>query len=95
IISPLPPISVIAATPIIRCCSAQPLVQTVYLRDSTKDDIQVRVGQGVIDYGKLISLLQKQGYDRALVVDIRRQDDVDHMGEIRKIRLLLESLLLI
>lgn len=70
-------------------------IQSVYLRDSTKDQLQVRVGQGVIDYGKLINLLQKQGYDRALVVDIRRQEDVDHMGEMRKMRLLLESLLLI
>ena len=70
-------------------------VQTVYLRDSTKDDLQVRIGQGIIDYGKLISLLQKQGYDRALVIDIGRQDDVDHLGEIRKMRLLLESLLIV
>ncbi len=71
-----------------------PFVQAVYLRDSTKDQLQVRVGQGIIDYGKLINLLRKQGYDRALVVDIGRQEDVDHMGEIRKMRLLLESLLI-
>ena len=70
-------------------------VQTVYLRDSTKDDLQVRIGQGIIDYGKLVNLLQKQGYDRALVIDIGRQDDVDHFGEIRKMRLLLESLLIV
>lgn len=70
-------------------------VQTVYLRDSTKDDLQIQIGQGVIDYGKLINLLQKQGYDRALVIDIARQNDVDHMGEIRKMRLLLESLLIV
>lgn len=69
-------------------------VQAVYLRDSTKDDLQVRVGQGVIDYGKLINLLRKENYNRALIVDIARQDDVDHMGEIRKMRLLLESLLI-
>ncbi len=70
-------------------------VQSVYLRDTTKDDLQVRIGQGVIDYGKLISMLQKQKYDRALVVDIQRQEDIDHFGEIRKMRLLLESLLII
>ena len=70
-------------------------VQAVYLRDSTKDDLQVRIGQGIIDYGKLINLLRKEAYDRALVVDIARQDDVDHMGEIRKMRLLLESLLIV
>ena len=70
-------------------------VQVVYLRDSTKDDLQVQIGQGIIDYGKLVSLLQKQGYDRALVIDVARQADVDHMGEIRKMRLLLESLLIV
>ena len=69
-------------------------VQTVYLRDSTKDEFQVRVGQGVIDYGKLINHLRKASYGRALVVDIGAQDDVDHMGEMRKMRLLLESLLI-
>ena len=69
-------------------------VQTVFLRDSTKNDLQVRVGQGVIDFGKLINQLRKIGYNRALVVDIPPKDGVDHLGEIRKMRLLLESLLL-
>lgn len=69
-------------------------VQTVYLRDSTKEDKQVRVGQGIIDYGKLINQLRKTSYKRALVVDIDSQnDETDHMGEMRKMRLLLESLL--
>lgn len=70
-------------------------VQAVYLRDSTKDDLQVRIGQGIIDYGKLVNLLQKQGYERSLVIDVARQEDVDHLGEIRKMRLLLESLLIV
>jgi hypothetical protein len=53
----------------------------------------VRVGQGVIDFGKLINHLRKIGYNRALVVDIPPLDGVDQLGEIRKMRLLLESLL--
>ena len=69
-------------------------VHHVYLRDSTKDELQVRVGQGVIDYGKLVNLLVKHKYQRALCVDIRPEDGVDHMAELRKVRLLLESLLL-
>lgn len=69
-------------------------VQTVYLRDSTNEELQVRVGQGVVDFGKLINQLRKLKYDRALVVDIAPVEDVDHMGEMRKMRLLLESLLL-
>lgn len=68
-------------------------VTNVYLRDSTKDKLQVRVGQGIVDYGKLINQLSKVNYNRALVIDSPMQDDVDHMGEMRKLRLLLESLL--
>ncbi len=69
-------------------------VQHVYLRDTTSEDLQVRVGQGVIDYGKIVNFLVKHKYQRALCVDIRPQDGVDHMAELRKIRLLLESLLI-
>jgi sugar phosphate isomerase/epimerase len=67
--------------------------QHVHLRDSTKDKLQVRVGQGEIDYGKLIGQLAKVGYDRALTVDMRPLADIDHRAEMRKMRLLLESLL--
>lgn len=72
-------------------------VHNVYLRDSTPDNLQVRVGQGIIEYGKLINLLRKTGYDRALCVDIQPSDDpdIDHDGELRKLRLLLESLVLV
>ncbi len=69
-------------------------VQNVYLRDSTSEQKQVRVGQGVIDFGKLINQLVQLRYQRALVVEIVPLPDVDHMGEMRKMRLLLESLLL-
>ena len=72
-----------------------PYCQAVFLRDSTPDKSQVRVGQGDIDYGKLINQLRQARYDRALIVDIMPQDDVDQMGELRKLRLLLESLLII
>jgi sugar phosphate isomerase/epimerase len=68
-------------------------VHHVYLRDSSKDQLQARVGQGVIEYGKLINQLVKVGYQRALCVHILPQPDVDHLGELRKMRLLLESLL--
>ena len=66
--------------------------QNVHLRDTSKTELQVRVGQGEVDYGKLINLLRRVGYDRALCVDIRPQPDVDHAAELRKLRLLLESL---
>lgn len=65
----------------------------VHLRDSTKDKLQVRVGQGQIEYGKLIANLRRFGYNRALCVNMHEMDGVDQNGEMRKIRLLLESLL--
>ena len=68
-------------------------VYHVHLRDSKKDMLQVRVGQGEVDYGRLISQLLRQNYDRALSVNMQPMADVDQMVELRKIRLLLESLL--
>lgn len=68
-------------------------VYHVLLRDTKKDQLQVRVGQGEIEYGRLISQLSRVHYHRALCVHITEMPDVDHMVELRKIRLLLESLL--
>ncbi len=68
-------------------------VYHVHLRDTKKDQLQVRVGQGEIDYGRLITQLEREGYNRALSVHITAMPDIDHMVELRKIRLLLESLL--
>jgi sugar phosphate isomerase/epimerase len=65
----------------------------VHLRDSKKDQIQVRVGQGEIEYGRLITQLQRAGYDRALSIDIIPMEGLDTRQELRKLRLLLESLL--
>jgi sugar phosphate isomerase/epimerase len=76
--------------------SIDKLMKYVYhlqLRDTNKKAFQVRVGQGDIEYGRLIHQLQKLKYHRALCVNIAEQDDVDHIGELRKLRLLLESLL--
>lgn len=70
-------------------------VYHVQLRDTTKDQLQVRVGQGQVEYGRLVSQLGKVHYDRALAVDLHNQPDsgVDHNAEMRKLRLLLESLM--
>lgn len=65
----------------------------VRLRDTTKDRLQVRVGQGVVEYGRLVAQLSKYNYSRALCVDISPMADVDQFAELRKMRLLLESLL--
>ncbi len=68
-------------------------VYHIRLRDTSKDQLQVRVGQGEIEYGRLVNQLNKVNYDRALSVDMITIPDVDHMAEMRKMRLLLESLL--
>jgi len=65
----------------------------VHLRDTARTALQVRVGQGEIEYGRLIGLLAKVDYDRALTVHIGELPGVDHIAELRKMRLLLESLL--
>ena len=63
------------------------------LRDSTKSELNVRVGQGEVDYGKLISQLAHVDYDRALSIHMPPLEEHDHRSELRKLRLLLESLL--
>lgn len=67
----------------------------VALRDTNKQHFQVRVGQGDIEYGRLVTQLQKVRYTRALSVHIADlgNPEVDHAAEMRKMRLLLESLL--
>jgi sugar phosphate isomerase/epimerase len=74
----------------------EPALKHVYhvrLRDTTKDQLQVRIGQGEIEYGRLVNQLHKVRYDRALCVDMEPMPDVDQLTEMRKMRLLLESLL--
>jgi len=68
-------------------------VYHVRLRDTRKDALQVRVGQGEIEYGRLVRELNMVHYNRALCVDITPMPDVDQVAELRKMRLLLESLL--
>jgi sugar phosphate isomerase/epimerase len=70
-----------------------PYVYHVHLRDSSKSALHVRVGQGEVDYGKLLGQLEKVGYNRALTVVMPPLEGFDHRAEMRKIRLLLESLL--
>ena len=66
-------------------------VYHVRLRDTNKSSLQVRVGQGEVEYGRLVNQLSKCRYDR--YVDIIPQLDIDQMAEMRKMRALLESLL--
>jgi sugar phosphate isomerase/epimerase len=65
----------------------------IRLRDSSENDFQVRVGQGVLEFSKLVSQLNAVHYRRVLCVDLSPLPDVDNLSELRKMRLLLESLL--
>jgi sugar phosphate isomerase/epimerase len=73
-----------------------PFVRHVRLRDSgsTPEQFQVRVGQGALEYGRIVSMLEQCGYDRALTVDIRdvAESHFPVEPETRKLKYLLESL---
>jgi sugar phosphate isomerase/epimerase len=73
-----------------------PFVRHVRLRDTgTKpEQFQVRVGQGELEYGRIISQLDRCRYDRALTVDVRDVADSPFPvePEVRKLKYLLESL---
>ncbi len=73
-----------------------PHVRHVRLRDTgnTPEQFQVRIGQGELEHGKIISQLDRFRYDRALTVDIRDVPDNPFPvePEIRKLKYLLESL---
>ncbi len=73
-----------------------PHVRHVHLRDTGKgpNQFQVRVGQGEIEYGRIVSQLMRHGYDRVLSVDIREIPDMPYAmePEVRKLKYLLESL---
>lgn len=68
-------------------------VYHVHLRDTKPDKFQVSVGQGNVDYAKLIAQLEREKYDRALSIHISPMEGLEHRVELRKLRRLLESLL--
>lgn len=74
--------------------SLLPYVNHVRIRDSKPGVYQTLVGQGDFEFGKLINQLDKVGYKRALSIDIVPQKGADHLVELRKMRMLLESLVL-
>ena len=71
-----------------------PFVRHVRLRDTTKDKLQVRVGQGQLEYGRIITCLSRENYERALSVDIHSIADRSFPmePEVRKLKYLLESM---
>lgn len=73
--------------------SILPNVCHVRLRDTTEKTFQVQIGQGILEYNRLVIGLNKVRYQGALCVDLGPLPDIDQESELRKMRLLLESLL--
>ncbi len=73
-----------------------PYVKHVHLRDTGRgaNQFQVRIGQGEVEYGRVIAQLARYQYDRILSVDIHDIPDAPFamQPEVRKLKYLLESL---
>ena len=72
-----------------------PLVRHVRLRDSKPDQFQVRIGQGQMDYARILTQLGRQNYRRALSVSLSDAAEYDFAvdAEVRKLKYLLESMI--
>jgi sugar phosphate isomerase/epimerase len=73
-----------------------PYVRHVRLRDTGRapHQFQVCVGQGEVEYGRIVSQLARYDYDRLLTVDVHDIPDAPFAmePEVRKLKYLLESL---
>src|SRR5439155_12310143 len=71
-----------------------PYVRHVHLRDTGRgsEHFQVRVGQGEVEYGRIISHLSRYRYHRLLTVEINDIPDAPFPmePEVRKLKYLLE-----
>lgn len=72
-----------------------PKVSHLHLRDTSATELQVPGGLGEIDYNRIISMLENESFDRVLSIDLlpRTMEGEERLLEMRKLRLLLESLL--
>ena len=72
-----------------------PYTYHLHLRDSIPEQVQVQIGLGEVDYTRLISQLRREDYNRALSVNLlpTAMDDASRPLEMRKLRMLLETLL--
>jgi sugar phosphate isomerase/epimerase len=73
-----------------------PYVKHLRIRDSGNQpgEFQLRVGQGELEYGRLLVSLEKYHYDRAISVDIHDDPAYDYPTEpeVRKLKYLIESM---
>jgi sugar phosphate isomerase/epimerase len=73
-----------------------PYVRHVQLRDTGRapGHFQVRIGQGEVEYGRIVTQLMRCNYDRVLSVAVHDIADAPYSmeAEVRKLKFLLESL---
>jgi sugar phosphate isomerase/epimerase len=71
-------------------------VRHVHLRDTGRgpNSFQVRIGQGEVEYGRILSQLERHHYNRLLTVDVRHEPSAPFSmePEVRKLKFLLESM---
>ena len=67
----------------------------LHLRDTSVTELQVLAGLGDVDYNHIVQMLRQTGYQRTLSVDLlpRTMEGEERLREMRKLRLLLTSLL--
>jgi len=72
-----------------------PYVLHVFVRDTTSDEFQVPVGLGEVEYSQIISQLKRENYQRSMSVEFfpELMKGLDRAVELRKLRMLLETLL--
>ena len=73
-----------------------PHVYHCHFRDTLPEQIQVQAGLGEVDYSRCITMLRQCDYDYAVSVDLLAgsdDPDFEYPLEMRKLRMLLESLL--
>ncbi len=74
-----------------------PLVEHVQLRDAgtAPDENQLPVGKGKIDYSRILAYLAQRDYQRAVSIEYVNEPPLpfEVLPEVRKLRLLLETLL--
>lgn len=74
-----------------------PYVRHVHFRDTGRrlDQLQVQVGRGEVEYGRIVSSLKRYEFGGSLTVAIEDASayPMDFDAEVRKLALLLESLL--
>ena len=72
-----------------------PHVLHLHLRDTSTTELQVLAGLGEVDYNRIVAMLRQSGFQRTLCVDLlpNTMEGEDRLREMRKLRLLLASLL--